>query len=658
MKNKFGLSTTAISFLVLFMVVIALRPLWATLVAGESPDIILKVNDLDKHVNILDDVFGSEGQSAGISISGLVRQMLLSTSWIDHSRAMVLGVVIKDPQPIAVALIPFLQPSEAFQSNYTAIAEADYYIVTVPPGESIVISNAFKAALNAASRSKTKYFITLEMGLRRLIEKNDRQIQQMISQAETLPQVEGLQQNHFKPQDFQQMMRNLLDIAAQLETLSINLEMSKEKFSLLTEAQAVSGTDLAKMFVSGAGAALLGKYRPAHQINFRTRSYDYAGLLGLFEKIFGNIYAKMGFDFTEIAAIMKHFNGEMAGGTTFGHDAIQFEGMYVLKDPMTAPNFAETVFLPWMEKVNQTVVQNMETRSGQKTEDIFIRTQESKVAGRNVYGVRWNIPAIPESDTQNGFPPQALMSDVEYRFTTVGPVLVIAHNDQQIGKLIKKAKTLKSAPAQGALMVMDIDLGGYIEFIRQTMPDAMPADQPIPKLGKLYFTTDFKDGQALSSSSIMTGDLKTIVAYASQKALGKTQAGIGPVEQKEAPSTGYKTGADNEQAAYWFKKGALCATYGNDRAAIKYYEKAIELDPDNSSAYFEQGLSYGQVGDYQKAIPLIDRAIRMQPQNGLYYYGRGRVSLLSGDKEKALKDFKKAVEYGDADAINYLKNIK
>jgi hypothetical protein len=570
---------------------------------------------------------------------------------------MVLGVVIKDPQPIAAALIPFLEPNEAFQTNYAAIAETDYYIVTVPPGQSVVISNAFKSALNTASRSKTKYFITLEMGLRRLIEKNNRQIQQMISQTETLPQVEGYQQNPFKSQDFQEMMRNMLDIAAQLETFSINLEMSAEKFSLLTEAQAASGTDLAKMFVTRAGASLLSKYRPGHQMNFRTRSYDYAGLLGLIEKIFGNIYAKMGFDFTEIAAISRHFNGEMAGGTTFGHDMIQFEGMYVLKDPRTAPNFVETVLLPWMEKVNQTVVQNMETLGGQKTEAIFIRTQESKVAGRNVYGFRLNMPAMPESGAQSGLPPQALMSDVEYRFTTVGPVLLIAHDDRQIGKLIKKAKTLKSTPAQGALMVMDIDMGSYIEFVQQTKPDALPVDQSMPKLGKLYFTTDFKDERAFSSSSIMTGDLKTILAYASQSALGKTQTGFGPVEQKEAPSTGYKTETDNDQAAYWLKKGALCATYGNDRAAIKYYEKAIALDPDNSSAYFEQGLSYGQIGDYQKAMPLIDRAIRMEPQNGLYHYGRGRVYLLSGDKNKAITDFKKAAEFGDQDAIKYLEEL-
>jgi hypothetical protein len=546
--------------------VIAFRPLSATPVSGESPDIILKVSDLEKHFNILEDVFGSEGEQSGISISELVRQMLLSTNWIDHSRAMVLGVAIEDPQPIAVALIPFLQPNEAFQMNYAAIAEMDYYIVTVPPGASVVISNAFKSALDVASRSKSKYFITLEMGLQRLIEKGDRQIQQMISQVETMPQVEGYQQNPFKPQDFQEMMRNMLDTAAQLETLSINLEMSKEKFSFLTEAQAAGGTDLAKLFVTRAGASLLSKYRPGHQINFRTRSYDFEGLLGLIEKSFGNIYAKMGFDFTEIAAIMRHFNGEMAGGASFGPDRIQFEGMYVLKDPKTAPDFAQTVYLPWMEKLNQTVVQNMEALSNQKTDDIFVRTQESIVAGRKVYGVRFNMPAMPESNELTGLPVQALMNDVEYRFTTVGPLFLIAQNDLQIGKLIKKAKTLKSTPAKGALMVMDIDMGSYIEFVQQTIPDAFASDQPLPKLGKVYFTMDFKDGRASSSSSMMTSDLKKIVAHASREVLGKNQAGFGPAEQKEPSSTGLETDADNEQAAYWFKKGALCATYGKNKA--------------------------------------------------------------------------------------------
>jgi tetratricopeptide (TPR) repeat protein len=110
-------------------------------------------------------------------------------------------------------------------------------------------------------------------------------------------------------------------------------------------------------------------------------------------------------------------------------------------------------------------------------------------------------------------------------------------------------------------------------------------------------------------------------------------------------------------ADYWFHKGALCATYGNDSAAIKYFQKAISLDPQRSDAYFEQGVSYGQLENFFKAIALINKAIEMEPHNGLYYYGRARVYLLADEKEKAFEDFKKAADLDDEDAQNYLNSI-
>ena len=112
-----------------------------------------------------------------------------------------------------------------------------------------------------------------------------------------------------------------------------------------------------------------------------------------------------------------------------------------------------------------------------------------------------------------------------------------------------------------------------------------------------------------------------------------------------------------KNADYWFDRGALCATYGNDKAAIKYFQEAIKLDPKRSGAYFEQGISYGQLGEFDKAMPLIDRAIKMEPQNGMYVYGRGRVYMLAGDEEKALADFKKAAELDDEDAQAYMKTM-
>ena len=112
-----------------------------------------------------------------------------------------------------------------------------------------------------------------------------------------------------------------------------------------------------------------------------------------------------------------------------------------------------------------------------------------------------------------------------------------------------------------------------------------------------------------------------------------------------------------KNADYWFDKGALCATYGNEPAAIKFFQKVIALNPKRSGAYFEQGISYGQLGEFDKAIQLVNKAIEMEPKNGLFIYGRGRVRLLAGDPEKAMADFKKAAELDDEDAQTYLKRV-
>jgi Flp pilus assembly protein TadD len=112
-----------------------------------------------------------------------------------------------------------------------------------------------------------------------------------------------------------------------------------------------------------------------------------------------------------------------------------------------------------------------------------------------------------------------------------------------------------------------------------------------------------------------------------------------------------------KNADYWFDRGALCATYGNDAAAIKYFQQVIKLDPKRSGAYFGQGISYGQLGQFDRAMPLINKAIEMQPQNGLFIYGRGRVHLLAGDSEKAMADFKKAAELDDEDAQAYMETV-
>jgi hypothetical protein len=663
MTRKPVLLTFVVFLVALSFVFMSFQPLSATPVPGETPDIILKINDLEKNLNIIDQVFGSAEAQPGQSPSAVIRQFLQGTNWIDPSRAIVFGVAVREPQSISAALVPFRQPNEGFQSSYGATLEKDYYILTLPPGQPVTISPAFKTALRTASRAKGKSFITLEVGLQQLMAKSDQQIQQMLMQMENVPQTQEMQDMPFTPRDVRKMMEDMLDTAAQLEAFELSLDITKDKLSILSEARAAAGTELDKLFVAPKGSSVLGNFNAGRDLNWRSRSYDYSGLLAILEKTFGSIYARMGIDFSDISEIMDHYTGEMAGGMSFGRDSFRFEGIDVLKDPQKAATFIKKVYLPWMEKFSQTMAAKLGEMSGQEIENPFVRAETSTVAGYKVYGAKFKMPELPQTGADVEAPMPEFLKDFEWRFTTVGRYFVYASDDKQLAKMIKKAKSLKPRSVKGPLITIDMDIGSYLEFITSMVPEVSAQfGGQMPRLGRMHITYDFKKGKALSSSSIQMKDIKKIVAYFSQGAFGTGEADLifEDEDEKEVASDEKpekKVDDAKEKAVYWFRKGALCSTYGNNEAAIKYFEKAIVLDPQRSGAYFEQGVSYGQLGDYEKAIALINKALAMEPQNGLYYYGRGRVYLLAGDQDMAMEDFNKAADLGDEDARNYLSYI-
>ena len=107
--------------------------------------------------------------------------------------------------------------------------------------------------------------------------------------------------------------------------------------------------------------------------------------------------------------------------------------------------------------------------------------------------------------------------------------------------------------------------------------------------------------------------------------------------------------------AYWMDRGGLLSAYGNYKAALRCYQKALALAPDLAEAHFQQGVAYGELGQFDAAVHTISRAIDRMPTNGVYYYGRARVYLLAGDEDLAMKDFMEAGFLGNVDARAYLK---
>ena len=109
-----------------------------------------------------------------------------------------------------------------------------------------------------------------------------------------------------------------------------------------------------------------------------------------------------------------------------------------------------------------------------------------------------------------------------------------------------------------------------------------------------------------------------------------------------------------ESPSYWVDLGGLYATYGSYQAAVKAYEKALNLDPNSSTIYYDLAVAQAELGHMDQALDYVNKAISMAPDQDRYYYARARILLLTGRLDRAVEDFRKAAGLGNPDAIAYL----
>ncbi len=639
--------------------------------AEAALDLVVKISKVEETLNLIDELVAttSTGQTT-MSPTAMLRGMVQGTDWIDPSRSTVLGVEFIDGQPQMALLIPFQYPSEGFQSAYDASSGPDYYVMGFPPGQGAVVSGAVERAMVAASTSEAKALLSVELAANRLLSKADAQIKQGLDKLVNMPRAQGQGAPDLgpSPEELRQMLVNFLDVARQLETLALGLDIDREALSYFFGAKALPETKLFHIFSDNAETSLLDDYKPAYQINFRSRSFDVEGMMGLMEDCFGSLYTGMGIDFSAMAPIFKSFTGEGAGGVSLAKDGMGMECIYVLKDNENTPDFLEKVYVPWMMKYSEDMAVMLEKNLGAAIESPFVRTEDSTVSGHKVLGIKTQFPVFYGPQFPSTHDGSSLMA-YDCRMTTVGNLLLVAGSDARMAELIEIAAGVKERPAEGPLMSGDMDVGGYLAFLADMMPQMAGKAHALPKLGKVTFAGDLKNGEARGRVTVTMDDVKTIAAYFSQSAAAPVASSarveeepLEGVEKRESPAAPAKTKEGKavvlteESPQYWLNKGGLFAAYGNDRRAVQCFEKAIHLDPRNSDAYFQQGISYGELGRHEEGLSRINKALELAPRQGIYLYGRGRLYLIAGEKGKAIDDFKEAAALGEEEAQDYLQN--
>ena len=98
------------------------------------------------------------------------------------------------------------------------------------------------------------------------------------------------------------------------------------------------------------------------------------------------------------------------------------------------------------------------------------------------------------------------------------------------------------------------------------------------------------------------------------------------------------------------------AYFGKDEYdnAIRDYNKAVELKPDNARAYRSRGDAYNNKGEYEQSIQDYDKAIELKPDDATIYLNRGNAYNDKGEHERAIQDYDKAIELKPDDAGAYL----
>jgi len=102
----------------------------------------------------------------------------------------------------------------------------------------------------------------------------------------------------------------------------------------------------------------------------------------------------------------------------------------------------------------------------------------------------------------------------------------------------------------------------------------------------------------------------------------------------------------NDAVAH-YHRGVAYAQLEHPHRAIKDFDKAIRLKPDNfAPAYSQRGAAYADVGQFQRAIRDSDEAIRQDPQDEVVFASRAYIHTLMGDKAEAQRDGDRAIQLG------------
>ena len=89
---------------------------------------------------------------------------------------------------------------------------------------------------------------------------------------------------------------------------------------------------------------------------------------------------------------------------------------------------------------------------------------------------------------------------------------------------------------------------------------------------------------------------------------------------------------------------AIAAKRKHYEVAIKWFEAALALTPDDGANWFNLGYTCEHAGKPKEAVAAFSEAVRLVPTQDMAWYGMGLAHARLGQHDEAVKAFEKVVE--------------
>jgi serine/threonine protein kinase/tetratricopeptide (TPR) repeat protein len=98
------------------------------------------------------------------------------------------------------------------------------------------------------------------------------------------------------------------------------------------------------------------------------------------------------------------------------------------------------------------------------------------------------------------------------------------------------------------------------------------------------------------------------------------------------------------------------------KRSLKYYQRSLDIDPNNDNVYNELAYVYNQLGDFENALSSIKKCISLKPDEAYSLDTLGDIYAFNGKTNEAIESYEKALEirteYQSLRKLGYLHLLK